>query len=248
MKIQQQLGHRVACGSRLGGGQELNIATLPALAGSPYIVNIPADAECSTVSLPPTTVPLGDVLITAGVTDRCNVQASASMTASISPSARESRILTPPTPGFVNANSDTDTNRAGCQFELTAVGQGMAEGAEFFVCTNVQQTAPIGQCNGRIISTGWSVSYYGLTENGAQVACPLTLVDGQHDITFVGIFGDRVESAPVALNIDCQAPSVTQLTLVDDVDNDGRINQMERRNQGAPGTAAQFQVRVQTEV
>ncbi|MEE2757267.1 MAG: VCBS repeat-containing protein [Myxococcota bacterium] len=231
------------CGA---GGQELNITTLPALAGSPYIVNIPADAECSTVSLPPTTVPLGDVLITAGVTDRCNVQASASMTASISPSARESRILTP-TPGFVNANSDTDNNRAGCQFELTAVGQGMAEGAEFFVCTNVQQTAPIGQCNGASSALAGACRITGSTENGAQVACPLTLVDGQHDITFVGIFGDRVESAPVALNIDCQAPSVTQLTLVDDADNDGCINQMERRNQGAPGTAAQFQVRVQTE-
>ncbi|MBV70089.1 MAG: hypothetical protein CMH52_01980 [Myxococcales bacterium] len=231
------------CGA---GGQALNVTTVPALAGSPYSVNVPEGADCSILSLPATTVPLGDVLITAGVTDQCNVSASASLTASISPSAREARILTP-SPGFVNADSDTDSNRAGCQFELTAIGQGMAEGAEFFVCTNVQQTAPIAQCNGASSALAGACRITGSSDNGAQVACPLTLADGQHDITFVGVFGDRVESAPVALNIDCQAPRVTQLTAVDDADNDGCINRMERRNVGAPGSSAQFQVRVQTE-
>ncbi|MGC6416095.1 MAG: FG-GAP repeat domain-containing protein [Bradymonadia bacterium] len=230
------------CGA---GGQTLNVQTFPPVTGSPFAIPVPAGEDCSTISLPAVTVPLGDVQIDVSVRDRCNLDVSASRVAAIAPDAQEARILEP-VAGFINVESDDDANRDGCQFELSAIGQGLAEGAEFFVCTDVGQTAPIAQCNGRSSGLAGACRITGSSANGAQVACPVSLVDGVHNVTFVGVFGERIESAPIELNVDCSSPSVASLTLVNDENQDGCINAMERQNSGAPGTNARFRVQVQT--
>jgi hypothetical protein len=227
-------------------GQSVTVETIPALPGSPFLAAIPADNECAQIQLPAVTVPLGDVQITASVTDTCGAQASATVTAAIPPGAREAQISAPES-GFINNSMDTDNARAGCQFDIEALGQGLAEGAEFFVCTDVAQTAPIGQCNGRSSALSGACEVVGSTANGARIRCPVSLQDGAHNVTFVGIFGDSIESAPVSFTVDCSAPSVATMVVVQDANTDGCVNAQERQNQGAAGTPARMTIRVTTE-
>ena len=191
------------------------------------------------------TVPLGDVQIDVSVRDRCNLDVSASRVAAIAPDAQEARILEP-VAGFINVESDNDANRDGCQFELSAIGQGLAEGLSFLSAQTWVRLLPVAQCNGRSSGLAGACRITGSSANGAQVACPVSLVDGVHNVTFVGVFGERIESAPIEFNVDCSSPSVASLTLVNDENQDGCINAMERQNSGAPGTNARFGVQVQT--
>ena len=55
---------------------------------------VPEGNDCSTISLPAVTVPLGDVQIDVSVRDRCNLDVAASRVARL-PEAREARILEP---------------------------------------------------------------------------------------------------------------------------------------------------------
>ena len=231
------------CGA---AGQTVAVETQPALPGSPYNLLIPDGGECAQVQVPAVTVPLGSVQITASVVDACGVQATAETTAAIPPDARQAQITAPET-GFINSAMDVDSARAGCQFDLEAIGQGLAEGAEFFVCTDVAQTAPIAQCNGRSSALAGACSVVGSTANGARISCPVSLQDGAHNVTFVGVFGDSVESAPVSFTVDCAAPSVSAITILQDQNDDGCINAAERQNPGGPGTPARMTVQVTTE-
>ena len=49
-----------------------------------------------------------------------------------------------------------------------------------------------------------------------QVACPVSLVDGVHNVTFVGVFGEQVESAPIEL-LSTYVSSVASLVVNDDI-------------------------------
>jgi len=231
------------CGA---AGRTLQVDTLPALAGSPFALQVPEGDGCAQVQIPAVTVPLGDVTINAQVTDSCGVLAEQSRVAAIPPDAREARI-TSPVAGDLNGSVDTDGARLGCQFELEAIGQGLAEGAEFHVCTDVNQAAPSEACNGRASALAGVCRIVGSTANGTRVICPVSLQDGAHQVSFVGIFGERIESAPIALNVDCQAPTVQALTIVEDANQDGCINAIERQNSGDVANAARMTIRIQTE-
>ena len=103
-----------------------------------------------------------------------------------------------PLSGDVNANVDVDSARIGCQFDVEAIGQGMAPGAEFTVCTNVEQSAPNAACNGGFSALAGDCRVVGSTQNGSRVVCPVSLQNGVHQLSFVGIWGERVESAIVS--------------------------------------------------
>ena len=92
---------------------------------------------------------------------------------------------------------------------------------------------------------GRSVPNHGGNPSGALVACPVSLQEGRHQLSFVGVFGSRVESAPIDLVVDCEAPSVSAVSIVQDADNDG-INEQERSNAGAASGTARVSVRVDT--
>ena len=93
---------------------------------------------------------------------------------------------------------------------------------------------------------GRSVPNHGGNPSGALVACPVSLQEGRHQLSFVGVFGSRVESAPIDLVVDCEAPSVSAVSIVQDADNDGCINEQERSNAGAASGTARVSVRVDT--
>lgn len=233
-----------ACGV---AGESLTIDSVPALPGFPQIVEVPADGECAQIVLNPVTVPLGPVALQASVTDRCSITADANLIAEIPAENTEARITSPQAGSSVNITFDNDAVRAGCQIEIEAIGQGLGEGATFDVCTTFEQGGNAGSCiNGARSALDGACRITGATPSGSLVACPVTLQQGTHQLSFVGIFGNRVDSAPVDLVVDCEAPSVAAVSIVQDADSDGCINQQERTNTGAASGTARVSVQVET--
>ena len=185
----QAAGTQAAVSVRVcdAGGQIVTVNTVPALPGSPFEAQVPEGDDCVDVDLGAVTVPLGDIQFTASVTDACGVAAQAQQSGSIPPNAAGARI-TNPLSGDVNANLDVDSARIGCQFDVEAIGQGMAPGAEFTVCTNVEQSAPNVACNGGFSALAGDCQVVGSTQNGSRVVCPVSLQNGVHQLSFVGIW------------------------------------------------------------
>ncbi len=228
-------------------GQQLTVTSEPLLPNFPVQIEVAeGEGDCIQVTLDPVTVPLGAVTLSATAVDACGIAAETSVSASL-PEGLVSAQITSPTDGdFVNVAADRDAATPGCQIEIEAIGQGLGEGATFQICTDVAQGALNDACQGRSSALSGDCRIVGATPNGSLIACPVSLQNGAHELSFVGLFGDRVESAIVNLNVDCQSPTVDAISFLEDADLNGCVHGQERLNQVDDAGAATVTVEVVT--
>ncbi|MEZ4466172.1 MAG: hypothetical protein R3F43_17390 [bacterium] len=155
-----------------------------------------------------------------------------------------SLFITAPGDGeSVRAAQDEDAALAGCQIDVRAGGEGFEAGADFVVCTDVDQGAGPAACGGG--SSANRAPCVSAGGAGQNLTCPVTLADGTHRLRVVSTGPDRTSSAAITVRADCTAPSVTSAVIVED-DGDGCINRQERLDDGQNGGFADLTVRFQT--
>jgi hypothetical protein len=230
------------CGA---GGQTVTLSSAPTLSAEALTAIIPAGSDCATVVLPSVNVPLGDVSLTADVTDECGLPAQASRTASVDPASAFAQIRSLDSGDLINASQDSDSNRAGCQISVRVETNGISTNASFAVCSSSASGQPDANCSGlpNVIDGACAVIGSGSIEGSTLMECPISLTDSAHDLSFVAVEGDRVQSAIVSVNADCSAPVVTAISVPEDVDENGCVNSRERLPQGSGG---EFTVQVAT--
>lgn len=225
-------------------GQLLRVESEPPLNGGVMEVELGEDA-CTNVQIEQVTLPLGDLTLTAIAADACGNRGEA--TSNIVVDAGAAIVVNDPRDqDRVLARDDREPERAGCQIDLTGQAIGLGAGAEYVVCTDVDQGEGPAACNGQSSALGPG----GCRVRGddqAVLTCDLDLTEGQHTLTLVGIFGDRVESAPVTVLADCSVPVVSALTVVEDADGNACLHRMERANPRRRVDRADFTVRAQIE-
>ena len=231
------------CGA---AGEVLTVSTDPALFGPDDLEIEIGEGPCDSVELPEITVRLGGGTFDAEVSDVCGNVAVASATYAVVGEAAIT-IRQPQDGGRILANSETHPEIDDCQTELRAEFTGLGAGAQFEVCTDVEQGAASEMCGGGRFS---ALRLACVVEAGDDVRsvlrCPLTLARSEHTLSVVGRFGEVVESPSITVRADCEAPSVVSIT-VPQAGDDGCVNRRERTEPGRVGNAAAFFVDFQSE-
>lgn len=234
------------CGA---GGQTVSLTSTPVLVEGGQFVEIPSGSECSTVSFPFVNVPLGSVDLTATVQDVCGVSAQATQSAAVDSSAAFAQILSLDTGDRLNAAQDTDAGQDGCQIDVRVETNGLSSDATFAFCTTALQGPADPTCQGlpNALNGECQEVGNGSIEGSSVFRCPVSLSDGDHQVSFAAYEGQNVQSAVVSLTADCSPPVATSILVPEDVDNNGCINSRERVDtNGAAGTGS-FTVQVQVE-
>ncbi|MGK0358175.1 MAG: hypothetical protein ACI9U2_000458 [Bradymonadia bacterium] len=137
---------------------------------------------------------------------------------------RSLAISTPSDGGTLRAVQDVDPALDDCQIDVNAGGAGFDDGTEFIVCST------LGEADPRCAGGGAAVSVANCESGGGGAAqnliCRVTLPDGAHQLTVVSLEANAFSSEAIALSVDCTAPSVASLVLVED-DGDGCVNSAE---------------------
>lgn len=141
-------------------------------------------------------------------------------TAGCGQAPRSLAITTPNDGGAVRAIQDVDAALDDCQIDVNAGGAGFDDGTEFIVCSTLGEADPRCPGGGAAVSVANCESNGGVAQN---LSCRVTLPDGVHQLTAVSLEADAFSSAAIALTVDCTAPSVESLVLVED-DGDGCVN------------------------
>ena len=68
----------------------------------------------------------------------------------------------------------------------------------------------------------------GSVEGSTLMECPVSLPDATHELSFVAVEGQRVQSAVVSIISDCSPPEVVSVTVPEDVDENGCVNAREK--------------------
>lgn len=134
---------------------------------------------------------------------------------------RELAITNPNDGEQVRAAQDADPAAPGCQFALTAGGDGFAEGTTFFVCADGGPADPRCPGGGAVVSTADCASAGGVARN---LDCPVSVDDGAVQLAVVS--SDGFSSAAIGLTVDCSPPTVESIAVVED-DGDGCVNAAE---------------------
>ncbi len=228
------------CGA---AGQILTVETAPALSddGQPFALDI-GEGDCAIASLGQRTLPAGDLEIRARATDACGNEAVAVSASVVDPDSSIS-IREPAEGTNILAGDDEDENTAGCQVYLRAVIEQLGAEAEYFVCTSANQGAGPEACDGRssaLAPAGCSVEQ---GAGGPELNCLLSLQDGRHTLSVVGVFGEPVESGPISVLVDCTEPTVEAFVVPQDADANACVNRVERRRPERINDRAEFDLR-----
>lgn len=129
--------------------------------------------------------------------------------------------ITNPNDGeVIRAAQDADPDALGCQFEVNAGGEGFMDGAMFVVCSDSGPADPRCPGGGAVVTTAACMSAGGPANN---LSCPVSLPDGEHQLSVVSTGARPFSSAAVRLTVDCTPPSVDSLAIVED-DGDACVN------------------------
>ena len=229
------------CGA---AGQSLSVATVEALYGPGGHSEIVGEGDCSEITLPPVTMPLGEGEYIATAKDACGNTTSIGAGYTVDAGAViEITSLADGVPYL--AIDDVDLEMAGCQGELVAEFVGLGADADFSICTSFPQGFGPQACDGQASAkTGDCTVRARDNGNGVEMTCPISLAEGEHTISVVGEFGDRVISAPVNVRADCAAPTVSFVTVPQD-GGDGCLNLAERNDPERLEGHAEFAVEAQ---
>jgi hypothetical protein len=231
-----QLTPRIhVCGA---AGTTLHVDTDPALGGSDAYDLPVGDGDCQDLDLGQQTLMLGDLRLDATATDACGNTGTASSAVVVNPEASVT-ISLPNDQSRILAHDDLDPAAPGCQIELIAQSRGLGADAQYFVCTNVDQGAGPDACNGESSALG-AAGCQVVGADDAYVSCQLNLVDGQHTLKVVGVFGQTVESFPITVQTDCTRPVVTSIAAAQDADGNACLDRMERRRPARINDRAEF--------
>ncbi len=225
----------VVCGAP---GQAVTVEA--SYAPAPFELQTADDQDCTTLRLGQATLPLGPLTFDTATVDACGNPATVRTVADVD--SGEVINITQPAQGAVIARgADVDPETPTCEVNLQATLAGLGAGAQIAVCTTFDN----GQADA-LCGDGFSAVVPGeACAVAGAVTCPLRLADGQHTLTVVGEFGERIESAPVTVTVDCTAPTVELLT-VDEAGADACVNRRERGNIDAASNNAAVTLRVRT--
>ena len=224
------------CGA---AGQTLTVQS--SLFAEAVEIEVPAGDGCVSIGLDPQTLPFGELTFRGDVQDACGNAGSGSALATVEPGAAI-QITRPANDEVINAADDLDLGADGCQVRLQATLAAFGAGAEFAVCTNIDQGDADPLCAGAFSALGADGACTVLGQD-AGLQCDLTLRDGVHTLTVVGAFGERVQSLPVTVDVDCTRPTVQAIQVVE-AGADDCVNRRERGNIDAAGDTAMVRVRV----
>ncbi|MCA9537281.1 MAG: hypothetical protein KC620_00250, partial [Myxococcales bacterium] len=210
---------------------------------APYAVNLPEGSDCANVRLPTRTAALGPQTFVAHAADACGNATTTRLTTQVDPALVSARVLSPVDQARVNVESDADPARAGCQLEVSALVRGLSAQSPVDVCTSVAQGPAGALCDGRSSALSGRCEVAGVSEEGTTLRCPVSLNDGTHTLTVVGENGERVTSPSVSVRVDCAAPTVGALRIIEDVDANGCIHRQERQNVADAAATARVTLR-----
>ena len=225
------------CGA---AGQVMTVATIPAQSEE-AITNTLGEEECETVDLGLLTYTNGSQLLTATVSDACgNTQ---EFSQNIEGDTNVSIVIIEPRDqALINRSEDQDLETAGCQIEVDVRSAGFTdiENVEFALCASNQAGALSPLCGNQSDASQGQCS---TSAQGNNIRCPITLSDGQHDISLVAREnGVDLRSNTISILSDCTAPNVVEISIAEDLNDDQCINAQERINASASSRNASFTV------
>ena len=231
------------CGA---AGAELEVSTDPPQASGVMTANVEEDA-CTTIQAPELTFVNGDQLLTASATDRCGN--TAVFEQNIIGNTGVTLVVTEPDDqALISAGQDLDPDRADCQLQVSVASTGFTtlEGVTFALCASQQPGELSPLCGAQPdVSQGGCVPS---DEEGRSIVCPITLSDGEHDLSIVSRQnGVDLRSNPVSVFVDCTPPSVVSLQIAEDLNEDGCVNSQERANFNSAGDNATFNLSFEVE-
>jgi hypothetical protein len=225
------------CGA---ANQTVTVATIPPQANGDFsaVLN---DEECDTVDIEALTYINGDQLLTASITDICGNAKEFSQ--NISGDTGVSIVIDEPTDqALINRSQDLDLDAEGCQIEVDVRSAGFTNvgNVDFAVCASNQNGMISPLCgNQSDVSQGQCTT----SGQGNNIRCPISLGDGEHDISIVAREnGVDLRSNTVSILTDCTSPSVIEMTIAEDLNVDQCINAQERVNFNSTSQSATFTV------
>ena len=171
-------------------------------------------------------------------------------TASVDPNSAFAQILSLDSGDLINSEQDIDAAQEGCQIDVRVETNGISSGASFAVCTTALQGPADANCLGlpSALNGDCRILGAGSVPGSSVFECPISLSDSAHELSFVAVEGERVQSAIVSLNADCSPPQAVSVTIPEDVDSNGCINSRERLQPDNAAGVGEFTVQVQTQV
>lgn len=200
------------------------------------------DEGCSVVTTPDLTFINGEQLLTATASDSCGNRALYEQ--SIRGNTGVTLVITSPDDqDLISAGEDLDSEINGCQLQVRIATTGFTapEEVTFALCASQQQGMISPLCGAQPdVSGGECVS---LDDEGRDIACPVSLSDGEHQLRLVSREnGVNLSSNPISVIVDCTPPQVLELNVSEDLDGDSCINSQERLNYNSVGPNATFNV------
>ena len=225
------------CGA---AGQTMTVGTVPAQSGE-ALTSILGEEDCETVDLGLLTYTNGNQLLTATVNDNCgNTQ---EFSQNIEGDTNVSIVIIEPRDqAFINRSEDLDLDTEGCQVEVDVRSAGFTniENVEFAICATNQAGALSPLCGNQSDASQGQCS---TSAQGNNIRCPITLSDGEHEISLVAREnGVDLRSNTISVLSDCTAPNVVEITIAEDLNTDQCINAQERTNASSSGSSASFTV------
>lgn len=224
-------------------GQQVSLNTLPAQAQGAIERTLDPDGEaCQLVDFGKLTLSGTAQVMTLNTNDSCGNVAEYTYQLDSDTSVILS-IVSPQDQSLVSSSVDIDSEQAGCQLELSATSTGFVslEGLEIAVCSTAEGTgSPLCGIDSDV-SAG---SCRALDSAGRELSCELHLNAGDHTLRLVSrVDGALVSSDPISVVADCTPPTLTELIVEQDLNQDGCVNSLERGNAGSTASSAAVNVR-----
>ena len=231
------------CGAAL---QSATISTAPEQEDGPVTLDV-EEGECAVVDAGVLTYQEGSQSLQVNVADACGNVADFSQVI-IGDTGVALTINQPDDQSLISSALDEDQERLGCQVEFIGISTGFVsvEGIEFAACVSNQSGEPSPLCGNQV--DGANGQCESADSEGRLIRCSINLSDGEHELKLVSRQrGTLIESEPVAVYADCSPPSVTEVIIVEDLDDNGCLHRQERSNIDSNSPNATFNVRVTVE-
>jgi hypothetical protein len=147
----------------------------------------------------------------------------------------------------IQKSQDLSSTTAGCQIELSAASTGFANtnGLRVAVCATNEIGALDPICGGGVDISRGSCQFR--DSEARAIVCSVNLTDGVHEITVASTQNNnQIYSETISLNVDCTAPVVQTISVVEDLDGNACVHQQERANFNSVSPNATINVRFET--